>query len=59
MYLKFKKNMEVIYHLAYGRGILLAIVIFGLIVYYFIKKEMSNISDLKKNLTNIFFLIQL
>ena len=43
--------MEVIYHLAYGRGILLAIVIFGLIVYYFIKKkEMSNISDLKKKI---------
>ena len=35
--------MEVLEYLAYGRGLLLAIFLLGLIIYWFLKKDVNNI----------------
>ena len=41
--------MKVLEHLAYGRGILLVVVITGLLIYWLLKKkEVNNFNDLKK-----------
>ena len=40
--------MKILEHLAYGRGILLAIVLIGVMIYCFGKKEANNINTLEK-----------